>query len=237
MSGLQTIIDKASSIQFDRRKLLGVQYTRSEVAKVSETPTRNPWRINVSIQAAMPYNDYRDLIERLDYLDRRFPETVTFSNNPNTKWLCRYLGAMSSAQINAVTVNGFGGNQLILQNLPTINVNFPSTTILFKAGDFIQIAGYPYPFTVVENVQRGNGSTVTLTTHRPNIIKDNIQGLSILVGNNVTFKMFCPNMPTYKLVPGATSYGTLPDGTYGITNNAYIEWSGDFQLFEWTGDA
>lgn len=231
MPALQIIINKASTIQFDRRKTLGIQYSRSEIAKVSETPTRNPWRMNVSLANFLPYSTNRDLLEQIDYLDRRFPELISFSGNDRLKWICSYQGAMTTNQIADIRLNGFTGNQLILQNLPTVNLSFPSTTLMFKAGDFIQIAGYPHPFTVVNDVQRGNGSTITVTTHRPNFISATVQNLGILVGSNVSFKMFCPNMPTYKLVPGGTR---ITNGT--MTNNALIEWSGEFQFYEWTGD-
>ena len=236
-NGLQTIINMAETIQFDRRNVVGVQYTRSEIPKISETPTRNSWKMNVSIKASMPYNDYRALIERIDDLDRRAPDYITFSDNPKLSWLARYLGSCSQAQLNAMQVDSFIGNQLILKNLPALTpVTMTSTTPLFKSGDFIQIGTgttNPYPFTVVNDVLRGSGSTVTLTMHRPNFITSSVANSNITVGNAVTFKMFCPNMPIYKLLPGATQY----DSSGNIINNAYLEWSEDFKLYEWVGGA
>jgi hypothetical protein len=44
--------------------------------------------------------------------------------------------------------------------------------------------------------------------------------------------MFCPNMPVYKLTPG----GYVGNGVT-TTNNALIEWSDSFYLYEWVGDA
>ena len=97
---------------------------------------------------------------------------------------------------------------------------------MFKKGDFVQIKGYPYPFTVTADVLRGTsdlvGATITLTTHRPNFISADLTGLKLNVGNDCQFRMFCPNMPTYKLTPGGA--------------NALINWSSDFQLVEYTGD-
>jgi uncharacterized protein YbdZ (MbtH family) len=39
-------------------------------------------------------------------------------------------------------------------------------------------------------------------------------------------------MPVYKLIPGGWK---ISSGT--ITNNAYLEWSDNFYLYEWVGEA
>jgi hypothetical protein len=230
--GLQTIIDKASSLTIDRRRVVGVQYSRSEIAKVSETPTRQPWRFGLNISAALQYGDNRDLMEALDFYDKRYPQVVSFSNVPGQSYIFAYQGAASSF-ISGMSVASFVGNQLTL-NLPAIQPNFPAGMTLFKSGDILQIVGFPYPFTVVGpaiasnvitpgDVLRGSGTTITLTTHRPNIITSTVVGAGIVVGNSVQFNVFCPNMPTYRLVPGG--------------KNALIEFSSDFQLYEWVGNS
>lgn len=216
---LQKIVNGAETIQFNRRKTVGVQYTRSEVALRNETVTKNPWRLNVTFPAYLPYSSNRDLIEAIDTLDRKASETIQFSAAGHS-WLLAYQGDMSQAQRNVVTVTSFIGNQLILGNLPAVDNNFPSSKAMFKAGDFIQISGQPYPFTVVNTVLRGTSTTITVTTHRPNFISSSVVGSTILVGNSVQFKMFCPNMPTYTVIPGR-----------------YIKFDGDFQLFEDLGGA
>ena len=45
--------------------------------------------------------------------------------------------------------------------------------------------------------------------------------------------MFCPNMPTYKLYPGGAQYSA--GGT--LIGNALVEFTGDFQLYEWVATA
>jgi hypothetical protein len=86
--------------------------------------------------------------------------------------------------------------------------------------------------TSVNQVLRGGGSTLTFTVSRPNILTTVIAGLGIVVGNTCQFNMFCPNMPVYKLLPGATLYS---NGT--LINNAHIEWSSAFDLGEFVGVA
>jgi hypothetical protein len=216
---LQELINIATSVEFNRRKSLGVQFTRSEIPKVSETPTRNPWRMNVQVDALIPYANVRAILEGIDTLDRKTAEVITFSNNAKLSWLCAYQGQMSSGQQGSVTVTSFTGNQLVLTNLPSTPA-FPSGNYLFKAGDFIKIGANPYAFTVVSDVLRGSGASVTVTTHRPNFISSSLIGQGLSFGNNVSFKMLCINMPTYTVVAGK-----------------FIKFNDAFQLYEDTGAA
>jgi hypothetical protein len=228
MSGLQTIVDFCGSLKIDRRKVVGIQFTRNEIPRVSETPTKNPWRFTLELPNSFKYYEARALMEEIDNLDRTTPQLITFSNNPALNWIYKYQGTMSIAQINGITVQSFIGDQLVLQNLPVL----PSTRVLFGANDLIQIGNYTYPFTSTTQVLRGSGSTVTVTTNRPNIISGAVGGADITVGNACEFYMFCPNMPTYKLIPGGQ---TMLQGQ--VISNALIEWSDAFQLYEWVATA
>jgi hypothetical protein len=174
------------------------------------------------------YSDARALMEELDTLDTFTNQEVTFSNNAKLSWIFRYQGSLTSGQLSGFTVVSYTGNQLVLSGLPTV----AATTTMFKKNDLIQINTFPYPFTTQQDVLRGTGGTVTITTSRPNIISSSVTGYGITVGNSCTFNVFCPNMPVYKLIPGGWQ---LSNGT--ITNNAYLEWSDNFYLYEWVGEA
>lgn len=228
MSGLQTIIDNCDSLQIDRRKVVGVQITRNEVPRTSATPTYQPWRMRLTVPSRFRYNQARQLLETLDTLDRNVPQVVTFSNNPCLSWIFKYQGTMNQSQINGIVVDSFIGNQLVLTNLPAIS----STRVLFEPNDLIQIGNKTFPFTVQSQVTRGVNGTVTLITHRPNILTGNLVGQTIKVGNQCEFFMFCPNMPTYKLIPG----GFMRSNGL-VTNNALIEFSDEFLLHEWVAAA
>lgn len=225
---LQTIIDNSESITINRRKVVGIQFTRNDVPRVSLTPTLNPWRFTVGLPTQLRYGDVRSLLESIDALDRIYNETISFGSNPNLAWLFRYQGVMTLAQRNTIVVESFEGNQLTLTNLPTV----PANRALFEPNDLIQIGAYTYPFTSVTQVQRGTGSSVTVTTHRPNIIPNSVVGEHIVVGSDCQFNLFCPNMPTYRLFPGGTTYSS--NGT--VTGNARIEWSDNFELYEYLAD-
>jgi hypothetical protein len=226
---LQQIINKCNELHFDRRRVIGIQTTRNETIKTAETPTLNTWKFKVTSSNGLPYSLNRDLLEALDYMDRRTAETITFSNNSKMSWMFAYQGAMTQDDINMMYVSSFIGNELVLSGLTTTGPASAANAVLFKPGDIIQLTDKPYPFTVVETVLRGSNSTVTVKTHRPNIIGDAAINKSVIVGNAVSFRVLCVNMPTYKLVPGAqiTTGGVL-------TNNARIEFSDSFQLIEYT---
>jgi hypothetical protein len=228
MSGLQSILNYCNGLQIDRRKVVGIQYTRNEIPRVSQTPTRNPWKFTLDMPNRYRYNEARSLMEQLDNLDRITPQVITFSNLPQLSWIFRYQGAMSVTQRSAITVTSFVGNQLVLGNLPVV----PSTRVLFEPNDLIQIGNNYYPFTSTTQILRGTSATVTVTTNRPNIITASVVGNGITVGNSCSFTMFCPNMPTYKLIPGGYQK------TNGVlVGNALIEFSDAFELYEFVGTA
>lgn len=224
MSGLQTIINNCNGLGINRRKVVGIQITRNEIPRVSLTPTRQPWRFTLDMPSSFRYNEARTLLEALDTMDRVEPEIITFNNNPCINWIFRYQGQLSAGQISGITVTSFTGNQLVLGNLPAVG----AFTTLFAPNDLIQIGNNTFPFTSTTNVIRGITSTVTVTTNRPNIISNSVVGNGITVGSGCQFYMFCPNMPTYKLIPG----GYVRSGTTTI-NNAYIEFSDSFELYEY----
>lgn len=228
MSGLQTIIDKCNGITIDRRQMVGIQYTRNESPRTSATPTFNPWRFVLDMPSSLRYNEARALMEQLDTLDRYTPQVITFGNNPCLSWIFKYQGSLNTSQLNGITVQSFTGDQLVLTNLPAIS----STRVLFEPNDLIQIGNFTFPFTSTTQVTRGTGVTVTVTTNRPNIITSSVVGQNITVGNSCQFYVFCPNMPTYKLVPG----GAVKSN--GVTiNNALLEFSDSFNLYEWVATA
>lgn len=231
-TGLQTILNYCNGIEINRRKIVGTQFTRNEIPRVSQTPTKNPWKFTLDMPNKFRYSQARDLMEALDTLDRITPQVITFSDLPQLSWIFRYQGALTSGQVAAITVTSWVGTTLTL-NVSGVAVG--SSTVIFQPNDLIQIGSsneYPYPFTSTTQILRGSGSSVVVTTSRPNILTGALAGEGIIVGNNCQFNMFCPNMPTYKLIPGgATLSGTT------TTNNALLEFSDSFQLYEFVGDA
>jgi hypothetical protein len=93
-------------------------------------------------------------------------------------------------------------------NAQTLSVTSNGT---FKAGDFIEIAGYVYKVTA-----DSLGTTVNI--HRP-IIGTPTSGATITLGKNVSFNVVAERCPTYKLNPAP--------------NGAFVEWSEPFIFREY----
>jgi intracellular sulfur oxidation DsrE/DsrF family protein len=177
--------------------------------------------------SSLRYNEARAIMEDVDRLDRIYPEVIGFNDVTAMNWIFKYQGGATTNQLNTIRVQSFVGNQLVLTNLPAV----ASTRVLFASNDLIQIGNITHPFTSTTDVVRGAGATVTVTTNRPNIIPSTVTNLGITVGPACKFTMFCPNMPTYKLVPGAA---VVSNGV--VVSNALIEWSNSFDLYEYFGD-
>lgn len=232
MPALQTLINTSSAITVDRRKLTAVQYTRNQMPRTQLTPTTNPWRFSIELPN-LQWSVLRQTLEELNTLDRYQPEVVTFSS-ACISWMFRYQGTVGGAGTltppTGMTVTSFVGNTLVLGNIP------PRTPgdILIASGDLIQIAGSPYPYTSTTNIVYTAGMTsATITTHRPNIITLGVAGNTVIVGPTCQFNLFCPGLPSYKIIPG----GHIWSPTLGAINNGLVEWAGPLELYEWTAGA
>lgn len=230
MSGLQSIIDNCDSIDINRRRVIGVMSTRNEIVRTSETPTRNTWKFTVNQNNGFAYNEARTLLEELDLLDRDTPQDVSFGSNPKMDWMFAYRGGLQPIDFNAISVSSFVGNQLVL-NMTGVWI---SGVVVFEPNDFIQIGGFPFPFTSTEQYTTDDiaAGKLTITTHRPNFITNSVVNQPITVGSSVKFRLLCTNMPTYKLVPGAFRRDPV---TGKAINNARVVFEESFEFVEYTG--
>jgi hypothetical protein len=219
---LQSILDLSTFVSFDRRKVVGIQYTRNEITRTELTPTKNAWKFSVAVPS-LPYYTMRPILETLTTLDRNTNQLVTFNNNIRTRHIFRQQSTVTFAT--PLNVVSFAGNILTVNNLPAV----PVGTLLLGSGDLIQITGYPYPFTVSNDVFMPAAASVNITTHRPNIISASVTGLDVIVGPSCTFNVFCPNMPNYKLVPG----NRIKDVSGNYVNASLVEFDSEFQFYEW----
>lgn len=226
---IQKILEIADEITINRRKMTGVQFTRNQSVRITQTPTRNPWRFSVHPTASLPYYKARSILERLDVMDRVVPEEISFSSNPNLSWMFRYQGDLNDIQLSNLQISSFIGTNLILKFSPDL----ANELYFFKSGDVVQIRGYPYPFTVTEDVLGSSRNdaltTITLKTHRPNFITGSLADLRLNYGANCLWKVIATTMPTYKLVQGATTYSA----SGALINNARVEFSNDLELYEY----
>lgn len=209
----QTILDISQTITVNNRRMVGQQYSRSGQVRTALYVTSVPWVFTVRPHSFLYYPQVRDVIQTIDNLDRQTAANITFSST-NLQWFTTYQGQLSGAQAAALTlasVPAANATTISVGNLPTI----ASSTIVFKAGDFIQIGNYPYKVTA--EVLRGSGATVSVTIHRP-IIGTPSAGTLAAVGSACTFNVVAEVCPTYTLKP--------------MTNGAFVDWDNDFVFRE-----
>ena len=206
----QTIFEIQQSMTVQNRRTVGQQYSRSGQVRVAQYLTSVPWVFAVRPHSYLYYPQVRNVIQAIDNKDRQLPETISFASS-NLSWFVGYQGDLSNSQVNALTLTAVpapNSQTITVGNLPTV----ASTTIIFKAGDFIQLGIYPYKVTA--NILRGTNTTVDVTLHRP-VIGTPTVGTLTAVGAACTFYMLAESCPTYTLMPA-------PSGAFVQWDEAFV---------------
>jgi len=214
---LQTIIDTATSMEFDRRRIVATTISRSQRIKTAERLTAQPWSLKITPAGAFRFSDNRGILENL-YLQERVEEySVRLANNPRLSYITAYRGELDSGQLAGLRTTATSTASITIDTLPSIGGNITTATYIFRAGDFVQPANSRYPYTVTGDIVRGSGTTVTLPLNRPIITSENttITNQTLLVGTNTTLKLLVVDLPSYNLVPGGL-----------------VQFSGDFRVVE-----
>lgn len=218
---IQTIIDKAQRILFDRKRIVGQTLSRSQRIKSAERATAQPMKIKVTPPGRLAFDANRSLIESIYTADRVEETEINLANNTNLSFLTEYQGNFTTGQLNAMTITNFTTATMTIGNLPSAGSpakvgTIGTSTVVFAAGDFIQPELSRYPYIVTQTVLRGSTSTITVNVNRAAITSEatTLTG-HVLVGNDVTFKMVCVSLPNYQVV-----------------QNNYFEFDGDFELIE-----
>lgn len=257
MKGIQYIIDNAQSIEVNRSKTIGQLVVRSGRIKSAERASTVPWQMVVTPPAYAKFEDVRDVIESVTLIDRNTPFYIDFgaTSVSGLNWVSEYQGDLTSTQVNNLTVStgtdflgtgtwnvssavNYSGvekvfNYMRITNLPSVS----SSTYIFRAGDWVQLATSADPWgqysnyvtdlggaaTVPVDVQRGSGTYVDVPVHRPfvfngtaTITTNGRAGCDINVGNQCRLQFVMTKMPTWKLMPGKL-----------------VQWSGDFEFYEY----
>ncbi len=197
---LQTIVDNATYITFDTKKVASQSISRSGRLLTAELASANPYRITVGMHQGLKYSENRDLLQDIDVLDITEEAEIDIgSTNSGLSYVTAYLGGITSGNMTAVGFNG--------KNLYVNASGCSGSGTLVKKGDFIQPAGntstYRYPYQVTSDVSFSTGSNVTIPVHRPVIAQDGVALTSgnIKRGNDVDFKVKLLVKPSYSIVP------------------------------------
>ena len=193
----QTIIHISQNIEVNNRRTIGQQYSRSGQVRVAQYLTAVPWVFTVTPHNFLYYPQVRDVIQSIDNADRQNAQLITFAST-NLEWFTKMQGTATTATLASTPAT----------NAQTLSITSNGT---FKAGDFVQIAGYVYKVTA-------NSAGTSINIHRP-IIGRPTAGATITLGKNVAFNVVAEQCPTYKLNPAP--------------NGAFVEWSNPFIFREY----
>lgn len=219
-NGLQDVINKATYLTIDKRKVTAESISRSGHYKTAE---RSPAIYNFTVGApqGLKYSENRDLLQDLDTLDRINEANVDIgANNTSLSYITGYQGdANATIHTTKHEIVAFSGSTLYIQS-----DSWPASEYLFKKGDFIQPLGntstYRYPYQVTSDVPNASSSNISVPVHRPILSQEGVTILTGAKGNyrygsDVRFHVKCLENPTYSVVP------------HDLT-----EFSGDFKLIE-----
>lgn len=219
-NGLQDVINKATYLTIDKRKVTAQSISRSGHYKTAERSPA-PYTFTVGAPQGLTYSDNRDLLEDLDTLDRINEANVDIgANNTSLSYITGYQGdANATIHTTKHEIVAFSGSTLYIQS-----DSWPASDYLFKKGDFIQPLGntstYRYPYQVTSDVPNDSSANITVPVHRPILEQDGVTILTGAKGNyrygsDVRFHVKCVKNPTYSVVP------------HDLT-----EFSSDFELIE-----
>ena len=214
--GIQTIIDNATYLTINKRKVAGSTVSRSGHLKTADRGV-NFYQFTVGMHPGLTYSTNRDVLEDLDTQDIVTEANVSLTNNTNQNYLTSYLGNISQSSLDNITMVGHNGANLYINCSSGVS----GSGTMFKKGDYIQPEGntstYRYPYQVTSDVAFSTGANVTVPVHRGVITQDGVALTSggIRVGNDVRFHLKATKMPTYTVVP-----------------HDRIEFTGDFEFME-----
>jgi len=221
---LTTILSISESVGINDQRFVGQVLSRNQRISTSEITTVVPFAFDMKPMNYLLYSENRSLLNSLRIPDKSLEQYLNFGV---TGWVgyISYQGDMTSGQISACQWQTSSANKtLVLGSLPSIS----SSAYIVRAGDFCQVGRYAYIATA--DVTRGAGSTVNIPVHR-NLIATLTNPVNAVIGQygttislggssytGVTFPVILRNYPTYTLIP--------------MTNDSFIQWSGNFQAFE-----
>ncbi len=215
--GMQTVIDNATYLTIDKRKVVGSSISRSGHYKTAE---RSPalYSFTVGAPQGLKYSENRGFLEDLDTMDKINEANIDIGDtNSGISYITEIKGTIDNPDTGAgLVMVGADGNELY--------INFSGATgsgTILKKGDFIQPEGntstYRYPYQITSDVSATTGSNVTVTVHRPVLSQDGVALTSggVRLGKKCRFNVKAVTMPVYSIVP-----------------HDLVEFSGDFEIIE-----
>ena len=197
---LQSIVNTAQSIEFNRTKLVAQTISRSGKLIVGSRNWTTPWRFTITPAAVYPFNaTTRGILETIYDGDRYATHTIQLGiSNAQHAWIAQYLGDQSKTNnvLNTPTIKTFNGVELILKNCSGLS------GYIFKRGDLVQPTGHPYVYQIASDLQATGAAELTATTHRVRLGSAPAENTTIRVGPGCVFNVVVTKLPIYRLLPG-----------------------------------
>ena len=132
---IQTIIDNATYLEINKRKVAASSISRSGQLKTADRGV-GVYSFQVGMHDALKYSTNRGLLESLDTMDVINEANISLNNNSNMQYITDYQGNISQAQLDNITMVGSNGANLYINCSGATGAG-----TLLKAGDFIQPKG------------------------------------------------------------------------------------------------
>lgn len=141
---LQTIIDKAQTIEIDRRRMVGQTISRSQRIKTSERSTAQPWKFKITPPGMLRWEDSRSIVELIDFNDRVNEYTIKLSNTAGMNFITEYRGELNSTELSALTIQNASTASITITTLPDIGSTSTSRTYTMTALSFSEANNATY---------------------------------------------------------------------------------------------
>lgn len=210
----QQIINSATAISIDKNPIISQTLTRDQTIRQTSRGGAI-YRFSVTPSPGWKWRDYRWLIAFLE--EGRIGTQNISINKAGHEWINPLDTELTTPQFNQMVFlftadqQALNPRQIALTNLPAVS----SGTTILHAGNIIQSANSPFPYTVTGQVLRGTGDYAMVPIHRVCLDTPSFTTYAIKAGPTVTWRVAMTRMPRWT-----------------ITSDRLIAWDGNFEFTE-----
>jgi len=133
---IQTVIDRAQSIEIDKRRTTAQSVSRSQRLKTAERVGAQPWNFVVTPPGSLSWSGNRAAIEQIDSAGRTDETEISLANNPKMAYITEYQGDLNSTQQTNLLITATTTASFTVWNLPAVGATIDSRSETFTAQSF-----------------------------------------------------------------------------------------------------
>ena len=203
---IQWVFDNAAAISINKRAIVAQTVSRDQTVRTTSRGGQI-WRFDVTMPAALSWDQARPYIAGLEKLDKHTSGTVSVNSSGYTSWMNKYQG--DSASTVGFTASWTTGNTITLTAYPGSH-GLTNGEITLKAGDWLQLGTTGGVYEVTTDVVY---PATTVNLHRPLI--DSASNGSIRLSSLCEWPVVCVQFPNWT-----------------ITDINLVSFDGPFRFFE-----